>query len=220
MSQAAGASARAIRLAAGATLAEVAEAAKKTGLPWSSGRVGDFESGRIAPSLPTLIAVAGALSRVTQAKAVGLPDLFAVDGKIRINDVLTLDSHRLRDLLRGGDFQVLVKDLTEQDVWQQKLDDARKEFYRRLRAIPDELRPPIPQIADVRKAFVEGDERFLRSLGVDKFTGAAAMASAWGKTFVQQRDDLAGPNANAQRKGIVARQLKSELRTVLDGYSQ
>lgn len=90
MSEAAGTSARSIRQAAGATLAEVAKAAKAVGLPWSSGRVGDFESGRIAPSLPTLLAVAGALSEIAQERHIGLADLFAVDGLVRINDRLVL----------------------------------------------------------------------------------------------------------------------------------
>lgn len=82
--------------------------------------------------------------------------------------------------------------------------------------IPPHLRRPGPTNGVIRD-FAEGDERMARSLGVGKMTAASAMTRAWGKTFVQRRDELSGPGANAQKKGIVSRQLKTELRAVIDG---
>lgn len=214
MSEAAGASARAIRTAADATLAEVARAAKAVGLPWSSGRVGDFESGRIAPSLPTLIAVAGALTMVVQEKTIGLPDLFEVDGRVQINPELTLEADRLRGLLRGDGFEVVIHDLADEDHVLQRLNDSAQEMLDQIEALPDHLpRPSFRVLRDL----TEGDERLARALAVDKVTAAAAMTRLWNKTFVQRRDELAGPGANAQKKGIVTRQLKSELQAVIDG---
>ncbi|MDW5609269.1 hypothetical protein [Mycolicibacterium sp. D5.8-2] len=214
MSEAAGASARAIRIGADATLAEVAQAAKAVGLPWSSGRVGDFESGRIAPSLPTLIAVAGALSMVVEEKVIGLPDLFEVDGRVQINHTLTLDADRLRDLLRGDGFEVILHDLSDEDRVLKQLHDSAQEVFDRIQELPGHL--PGPSMRVLRD-LAEGDERLARSLSVDKVTAAAAMTKLWNKTFVQRRDELAGPGANAQKKGIVTRQLKSELKAVIDG---
>lgn len=221
MSEAAGASARAIRQAADATLADVAKAAKGVGLPWSTGRVGDFESGRIAPSLPTLIAVVGALSEIVGDVAISLPDLFAVDGDIRVNDTLTMRAERIRDLLRGSGFEVVLGDMTDKETLAAEFRESVRRLGETMKALPSHL--GTVAIADVDRVdadYSDGDARLARSLGVDKLTAITAMAKAWGKTFVQQRDAIAGPGANAQRKGIVARQLKAELRAVIDGDDQ
>lgn len=215
MSEAAGASARAIRQAADATLADVAKAAKEAGLPWSSGRVGDFESGRIAASLPTLLAVSGALSTITQGDPIGLPDLFAVEGHVQINDTIVVTAERLRKLLSGGGFRVTLGDLgAKGDDLSEKIDRLWDAAYSQLQTIPEHMRPSISRIALVRKDFTEGDERLARSLGVSQFIAAALMEIAWQQTFVQKRDKLAGPSANAQKKGIAARRLNRELKNL------
>jgi hypothetical protein len=53
-----------------------------------------------------------------------------------------------------------------------------------------------------------------KNIGVDRFL-AAAMAALWGRTFSAERDNRAGPDANAQRRGQVSRQLKAELQQVI-----
>lgn len=221
LSEAAGASARAIRLAAGATLAEVAKAAKGYGLPWTSGRVGDFESGRVAPSLPTLIAIAAALSEVVQDGEVTLAHLFAVDGRIRINDLLTVDAERMRELLRGAPLDSKIESLTDRDAFQRLITatpDGQPVRWTND-SLPEHLRSPGPA-GQILKDFAEGDERLAQALLTDPLTAAAAMTKVWGKTFVQKRDELAGPGANAQTKGIVTRKLKAQLRAVIDGDDQ
>ena len=55
VSQVVGANARDIRLKADVTLDRLAWHARFCGLPWSTGRVGSFESGRVAPTVPTLL---------------------------------------------------------------------------------------------------------------------------------------------------------------------
>lgn len=37
------------------------------------------------------------------------------------------------------------------------------------------------------------------------------MAKLWGRTFNAERDDRAGPDPNAQRRGQISRKLKAEL---------
>ncbi|WP_194786769.1 helix-turn-helix transcriptional regulator [Mycobacteroides abscessus] len=215
MSEAAGASARAIRQDADATLSDVAKAARDAGLAWSSGRVGDFESGRIAPSLPTLIAIAGALTAVSQGKLVGLPDLFAVDGYVQINEKVLLTTERMRELVSGGGFRITLGDLgAEGAELSDRVDELMESAFVQLETFPENMRPSPSQIGSIVRDFTEGDDRIARALGVSKFIAAALMAATWGKTFVQRRDEVAGPDANAQKKGIVTRKLQQDLRNL------
>jgi hypothetical protein len=66
-------------------------------------------------------------------------------------------------------------------------------------------------------AFREADERACRSIGVTRERGAAAMYKLWGHTFSDERDDRARaePDANAQRKGQISRQLKAQLKKAI-----
>jgi len=102
VAEVAGENARALRLQRpGLTLDLFARVARLYGLPWTSGRVGDFESGRAAPSLPTLYGVALALQQAT-GQPVTLADLFAGNGPVEINDKLTVQLSALRAALSGG----------------------------------------------------------------------------------------------------------------------
>ena len=75
--------------------------AMQSHLSWSTGRVGDFESGRAAPNLTTLFAVTAALSDVV-GRPVAIADLFAGEGDVAINDQLTVDFSALRPRSRGN----------------------------------------------------------------------------------------------------------------------
>lgn len=79
-----GNSAREIRLQAGAHLEDVSRAAKRNGLPWTIGRVGDLESGRVELKLETLLSLALVYGEVL-GKPVALADLLAHDGPVMIN---------------------------------------------------------------------------------------------------------------------------------------
>ena len=61
------------------------------------------------------------------------------------------------------------------------------------------------------------EERLARDFGLDRERLAAEMAALWRQSFHAERDRRAGGDANAQKKGRVARELKAELRKVLDG---
>jgi hypothetical protein len=65
--------------------------------------------------------------------------------------------------------------------------------------------------------FGEPEERLARDLGLDRERLAAEMAVLWRRSYHAERDRRAGVDANAQKKGRVARELRAELRTVLDG---
>ena len=55
-----------------------------------------------------------------------------------------------------------------------------------------------------------------KRLGVEPFTGAAAMVNLWGRSFVAERDHRAGPGANAQRRGQISRHLQAELQELIN----
>jgi hypothetical protein len=62
----------------------------------------------------------------------------------------------------------------------------------------------------------KSDERMCKNIGVDAFLGAAAMTALWRRTFTAERDNRAGPDANAQRRGQISRQLKADLQEVIN----
>jgi len=202
-----GAEARTLRLGAGASLEDVAEAVRPLGLPWSTGRVGDFEAGRAAPDLRTLFVVAAALSNVI-GRPISSAELFAGHGDVAITETVTVKRSVLRAMLSDKP----VKMMHSSDV---------KAVNIRLRAprspvVPKGVRGVDPGVLHrVLQDSRESDLRMCQRIGVEPYWGAAAMAKLWGKTFVARRDELAGPDANPQRRGQVSRQLQAELRELL-----
>jgi transcriptional regulator with XRE-family HTH domain len=59
------------------------------------------------------------------------------------------------------------------------------------------------------------DERVAAGLGISQAQLYAESLRLWNTTFSDQRDRIAGPDANAQRKGQVTRALKAELEKAL-----
>jgi hypothetical protein len=69
---------------------------------------------------------------------------------------------------------------------------------------------------DVLRDLNESDARMCKNIGVDQVLAAAAMAALWCRTFTAERDHRAGPDANAQRRGQISRQLKADLQEVIN----
>lgn len=163
------------------------------GLRWSTGSVGDFESGRAtAVNLATLLAVAAALGDVT-GRPVTLADLFVGKGRVRVSDNWDVDLAKLRAALSGKAVAIPAAVIMAGATF-----DAVGTVHYRV-------------LGDFR----ETDERVCKSIGVDPDVGAAAMAKLWKRTFVAERDHRAGPGANAQRRGRISRRLKAELQEVI-----
>jgi transcriptional regulator with XRE-family HTH domain len=181
---------RALRLDAGVTLDQFARAVKNYGLPWSTGRVGDFEGGRAAATLSTLFVVAAALGDVI-GRPVPLIELFSGKGSVDVTDELRVDLSAVRASLSGE--VVSVKP---------KKSSAVSPFGR----VQDML-----AASRVLLTFRESDERMCKNIGVSRETGATAMDELWGRPFSAERDHRAGPGANAQHRGQISRKLKPEL---------
>jgi transcriptional regulator with XRE-family HTH domain len=193
IAQVVGANVRRRRLDAKVTLDQFAQAARFCGLSaWSTGRVGDLEAGRIATlTLETLYAVALALHQAT-GRPVSLADLLTGEEPVQINDKLTVDTSALRGAVSGEPATGSTDALDRLGAVMHKGTTTAL-----ARMLLDEFR--------------ESDVRMCKTLGVSPEVGAAAMAKLWRRTFSAERDHRAEPDANAQRKGQISRQLKTEL---------
>lgn len=180
----------------------MARAARIYGLPWTSGRVGDFESGNVATNLQTLVAFAAALGDVI-GRPVSLAELVTGEGEVNINDNLSLGTSALRAALSGGSVKAhAIQDILAQNTQEMAplmISQTTFHWPKRLRAVHPNLRQ------EVLRDFSESDARMCKNVGVDQILGAAAMAALWRRTFTTERDHRAGPDANAQRRGQVSR---------------
>jgi transcriptional regulator with XRE-family HTH domain len=186
----AGANARAIRLSAGVTLERLAFAMKLSGLRWSTGRISSFESGHVPARIETLYAVAVALGFAI-GRPVRLADLLAGDDEVEINADLRIDSTDLHEAVSG------------------KPVVGETELMRDLRRDATDM-TKVAKIA-VATEFGEADVRVCRKLKVTPEAGALAMGRIWARPFSRERDRLAGPNANPQRRGQISRELQKQL---------
>jgi hypothetical protein len=207
MAEVLGRNARALRKGVGATLEDVATAVGTYGLAWSTGSVGSLESGRtVGVNLENLFVVAAALGDVT-GQPVTLAELFAGKGAVKV-DRLTVTLAKLRAWLSGEPVALTgraLSGMSETMLWITAGAIETPDWA----GISHELH------VRVLRDFREADRRVCKAIGVELDDGAAAMAMLWKRTFTAERDRQAGPDANAQRRGRVARQLKAELREML-----
>jgi len=192
-----------MRREAGVKLEDFANAAKAYGLPWTSGRVGDFESGRAASTLSTLLVVVMALSHTT-GHEVRLADLFVGNGQVQLTDKRVIPLSDLRAVLSGKAATTTVTVTPRGTV-----EATGIELPRWARDVEDVT------VHNVVLDFSETDARMCKNVGVGPRIGAAAMAKLWGRTFRAERNELAGPDANAQRRGQISRRLKADLKKVI-----
>jgi hypothetical protein len=197
-----------------ANLDDVAKAARRQGLNWGTARVSDLEHGKVSPTLPTLIALALALGEI-RGEPLTLGDLVRSDESVSLSDDLTLTGDELQGFLSGGKISLTANPVELAQGGPAALTDLREGWPERLiiDVTPGQLRR-------IRHDYGEPEERLARDVDLDRMRLIAEMAALWDQSFSKERDRRAGPGANAQKKGRVARQLKSELRSVLDGDNQ
>lgn len=170
-------------------LEDLAYHARVWGLKWSTGTAANCEAGRSAPSIVTIYVLTLALEDML-GRPVTPTELFEGDHAIETG---------------AGDVELEA-----------------------LRTVLSNDRPKRPRSAReavlawtleyVLRSMTEADERIGRDLGLDPDRAAAEMYTLWGRPLTAVRDEIAGEGANAQRRGIVTRQLKADLRRqVTDG---
>jgi transcriptional regulator with XRE-family HTH domain len=194
-----GKNAHRLRRNAGLTLDQVSIAARRHGLNWSESRVADFESGRVAPNLATLIAVCLALADAGCADA-AFSELLDSESRIQINDSLLLSKQQVVNLLSGRPAVPSPEQVTA--------------------AIQAHFDAGLPE-ALLAQALAPGatEERTWKALGLSPSELADWSATLWNRTFSLERDRRAGDGANAQKRGQVTRQMRAELQAAIEAAS-
>jgi transcriptional regulator with XRE-family HTH domain len=210
---------RRLRTDAGLTQNDIAKHAKNNGLRWTASKVGDFESGRTAPTFATILAATSALS-AARKRNVQLADLVESQEFVEITDKFDPIGSVLAAILSGGrTWASLVRDevgyykRTPLDMsgfqeWGERLQEESKrypEFDFSVRALD-----PVIE----RQGLDE--QRVAKRLDITSELLAAVSWVLWRRSFSDERDRRAGADANAQKRGRISRELQAELRERLN----
>ncbi|MGH3633948.1 MAG: helix-turn-helix domain-containing protein [Mycobacterium sp.] len=213
-----------IRAAAGVTQDELARCARDLGLRWNSSKVGDFETGRAAPTFATVLtaslALDHALAEAAQARGrsavrVTLADLLDSTGRVELNDELHFRGSELADVCRGNAWR-LSRDKYRRQLARQ-MRAARETVLRGLGVGEDDVRADQQRMARLQLLQRSGltEQRLAQRLAVSRDRLADVSFALWGHTFSDERDRRAGPDANKQKRGQVSRTLQAELEKAL-----
>lgn len=191
---------RRIRERDGITLSAVADGAVELGAKWNAAAVRRIEAGTFDVTVSAVVVLVYALTRAT-GRPVTTLDILDAEGPIAITDTDEVMTSDLLAILGGGAVEDRLA-LTDFD-WPKWFDGAKEAM--------------IGEVRKYRKAPTEQDVRLAKSFGLSAGALHAWAVREWGRGFFEERDNRAGPDANAQKKGIVARQLKAELKAAIDG---
>jgi hypothetical protein len=198
----------------GATQDDLARCARDVGLHWDAGKVRRFESGTVAPSFATVLAVTLALQRVAEDRLVpgaridwqyrGLSDLVEseTDAYVNVTDELMVRPQILRHVCEGHPWNegAMVTDIVA------GLKDAK--------GAVDALAGVVVRqgLAEHRLA-----KRLTERLGrkITPARLAELTLTQWGGTFSEERDRRVGPDATPQKRSQVTRKMQAELEDAL-----
>jgi hypothetical protein len=193
------------------TQAELARNAKAWGLPWTTGTVANVESGRAAPSLANIYLLVLALEDMLDRR-VHPVELFEGSGVVKVAG-REHELRLIRTLLSDRPIDRPKPDTSAVNAW---MDHVEKTWPKWLQKVP------YKRFHDTKAAMTEADLRIGKSLAlvgedglVDEDRTAAVMAAKWGHPLSVERDRHAPPEANAQVRGRISRQLKEDLRKAL-----
>jgi len=192
-----GANCKRLRTAICITQDGLAQYARSLGLRWTASKVGDFEAGRSAPTLATVLIVGDALAwAAAQAR-------FDID--IGLSDQPPPpDEVTLADLLDGGSGFIVLSD--EHTV--RAADLVAVARGRGFESWDGATEPLTRQPGMTEK-------RIAKNLNVSDLDFAETSFLLWGKTFSEERDSRAGVDANQQRKGRISREMRAEIEKAL-----
>jgi len=214
-----GINARRIRTEARATLEDVAKAARAQGLTgWGGGRVSDLEHGRVSPTLPTLIAVSLALAEVRKSP-LALAELLQHEGAVEVTGSLAIRASALARFVSGEPVRLTKRDAPHLPGFEAtELAAELREWAGIADQLPARLAEvSTEQVLAVQRRSGEAERRIAKGLRVAPLSVAAASAYLYGSTASEERDRRAGDGASAQKRGRIAREIRSEIEAVLDG---
>jgi hypothetical protein len=206
-----GFNAKRLRRHHGLTLDQVSIALRNRGLTFSESRVADFEAGRVAAAanIETLAAYCLALADAGCAGA-RVHDMLRSVGPIQLNESLLLYDTDLIDLLSGTGIERLAgAQSRDESTTPTSLKADEWTISEQFTFEPANL------VMTVRQSSGATEERVRKALGISSTLLAIVSASLRGGTFSQERDKRAGVGANAQKRGQITRQLRSEVITAI-----
>lgn len=194
-----------LRSQIGITQDELARYARDLGLRWKASAVGDFEAGRSAPKFTTVVTVAAALQwaledvpaakgGIDRPAGIGLADLLTSHGWVMLTDTLQVPGPRLEEWCRG-----YVVSLEERGAPPPMVVDA---------------------VVDLARRAGLTEHRQAKRLGIEPEDLAALSLKLWQRTFSDERDRRAGPDANRQKRAQVTRVMQAELDELLPRFKR
>lgn len=234
LAEAVGRGFKTLRVSAGATLNDVAKHARGIGLRWTASKVSDFEAGRSTPSFATVIAAAQALTMAT-GRAVSVSDLIDQTGPVAVTESLELDGAALAGALCGGGEEARVQEQRDAAIRRteraaQILDGTAERTAESIREAMANTGTSVTEMVEAMRAttltppstalLVQlrsglDEQRLAKRLDVPMDQLARVSARLWGRPFSDERDRIAGPGANAQKRGQVSRALQEQIRAEL-----
>ncbi|MEP9417462.1 hypothetical protein ABLE92_24395 [Gordonia sp. VNQ95] len=202
------------RLRAPASMEELADVARRFGMRWNSGSIAKIEAGSHKMTVQSLVVLAAALSALHDDPQIRVPELLTTDDAVEITpDVSVANGEILTAILAGE----TTLDEPAEDFISRKVRDTLAQAERRPPALGP-LPPGFTLTAAItlRDKSTQSERRIARSMGANFVWFGAWCQHLWGRSFTEERDRRAGPGANAQSRGRVTRDLKTELQSAMD----
>lgn len=213
---------RRIRDEAGARQDDVAAAARGVGLSWTRSKIAALERGEKALDLAEAVLLAEAMG-VVAGHSVGVADLLAGDGAVRLSRVRVIHRKALRRFLDGDPVELFVGDLPG---GRERMQTALAKVAGGLQRMALLAGPGRTNVGTLRHAETvagEAEERAGRTLGLSKVEVAYLAAGLWGRTLAEERDRRVGDDvpltSRSAKRGRVTRQLVEDLRVRLEEVS-
>lgn len=183
-----------IRVEIGLRQDDLAAAARVVGLKWSSAKVSDFEAGRWTSSFETALCVSLALELAANAagvnRTVTLADLIGDEGSIALTEEVTVSASGLSAVCRGASWD---------------------------KSMPMVINKAPGGAQGVLARSGLSEDRLAKRLNITHELLAETCWALWQRSFTEERDRRAGPDANSQRRGQIARLLQAEIERHVDG---
>lgn len=128
------------------------------------------------------------------------------ESPIQVNDSLRLSGEQVSNLLSG---RPAGERLTKLGIDSESLTTAINKSF-------ESAWPQLePQVARMFMVTGATEERTSKALGIDTTRLADLSAALWKRSFSDERDRRAGEGANAQKRGQVTRQMRTELEAAM-----
>lgn len=196
---------REIRDEHGVTADELGRELRHYGMKWNVNRVSELERGQKAVGIPELVTLSLALSSLTGSTTTP-GDLLDSGDPVELAEGVTLQNNALRRVVEGDD------DLKVGDVvgGVEAVNAAINHSLESLRGISESI--PFGQVRQAVRDRGLADHRAARKLGWTDDEFLRHCLDRWGRMLSVETERRAGPDANAQRRGRITRELIDELK--------